>query len=344
MFVRRKKIRLHVHLLDLQLAGRDALVDPLVRRIEATRVADHADQAGLLLQLIDGLGILPAVGERNLDLHVLAGLHALDRLLRVHLRRRAQDHRVHVRLRQRLAQLRRRVRDAVLLRDFLRRRELPADERHDFDAVDLLHAHRDASGRTRRRLRPRPSSPRSPGSCGPPPCSTPARDRSDAPRATCASSAPRMISHITSSMPSEPASRMYRRAASARAIPDRVTSCRGTALSNSLLMSPARGPCSWWLMPPVPQICTLRFVVERIDGAADRPAELIAAIARRRRVLHDVDRERNHLARPRLRLPEHQRQRHGEAVIDVHAIDDREIEVGLDHATARCAPRAPDAL
>ena len=28
--------------------------------------------------------------------------------------------------------------------------------------------------------------------------------------------------------------------------------------SKSLLLSPARDPCSWWLMPPGPQTCTSR--------------------------------------------------------------------------------------
>ena len=37
-----------------------------------------------------------------------------------------------------------------------------------------------------------------------------------------------------------------------------LTSRSKNALSNSLLMKPARGPCSWWLMPPVPHTCTLR--------------------------------------------------------------------------------------
>ncbi len=332
MFVRRKKIRLHVHLLDLQLAGRDALVDPLVRRIEATRVADHADQAGLLLHLIDGLGIVPAVGERNLHLHVLAGLHALDRLLRVHLRRRAQNRGARrPAAPARRSSSRRRVRDAVLLRDFLRRCELPADDRHDFDAVDLLD-------RIEMLL------PERAGACehdlhrpvlqdhdGPLPCSRPARDRSGAPRATCASSAPRMISHITSSMPSEPASRMYSHVRDARER-FRIGHELVEELRVELLVDEA-GARALQLVAHAagaPDL-HLQIGVERIDGAADRLAELVAAIARRRRVLHDVDRERNHLARPRLRLAEHQRQRHGEAVIDVHPIDDREVEIGLDH-------------
>ena len=61
--------------------------------------------------------------------------------------------------------------------------------------------------------------------------------------------------------------------------------------------------------------------VEVLVVALHRPAhglaELEAAIAGRRRVLHDVDRERDDLHRPRLGLAEHQGQRHGEAVVDV---------------------------
>ncbi len=103
------------------------------------------------------------------------------------------------------------------------------------------------------------------------------------------------------------------------------------ALSNSLLISPARGPCSWWLMPPVPQICTFERLVVGLDRAADRLAELEAASARRHRVLHHVDGERDHRARPGVGLAEHQRQRHREAVVDVHLVDDRQVEVLLDH-------------
>src|ERR1700722_5380753 len=54
------------------------------------------------------------------------------------------------------------------------------------------------------------------------------------------------------------------------------------------------------------------------DGFLDSLAEVEAAVAGRRRILHDVDGERDNLARPLFRLPEHQRQRYGEAVIHVH--------------------------
>ena len=42
-----EEVGLHVHLLDVELARGDAAVHPLVARIEAPRVADHRDQAGL---------------------------------------------------------------------------------------------------------------------------------------------------------------------------------------------------------------------------------------------------------------------------------------------------------
>src|SRR3984957_15911620 len=55
-----------------------------------------------------------------------------------------------------------------------------------------------------------------------------------------------------------------------------------------------------------------------LDGSLDGLAEIEAAVASRRRVLHDVDGERDDLAGPLFRLTKHQRQRHGEAVVDIH--------------------------
>ena len=82
---------MHVHLLDLEFATRDAFMDPLVRRIKATGVPYHADPARALLRLTYGLRIFPPIGERDLDLHVLARIEAFDRLRRVHLCRRAEN-------------------------------------------------------------------------------------------------------------------------------------------------------------------------------------------------------------------------------------------------------------
>ena len=62
--------------------------------IEAAGMAAHRDQPGFFLQIGDGLRVGQGIGERDLDLHMLAGLQAGDRLRRVHLGGRAQDHRI----------------------------------------------------------------------------------------------------------------------------------------------------------------------------------------------------------------------------------------------------------
>ena len=95
--------------------------------------------------------------QRDLDLHMLARVHALDRLRGVHLRRRAQDHRVEPRLRPALRPAR-----CVAWRDAVFRRRPPAvgssrrpTTEIDLDAVDQLQRRRDAFHRRRRRRRGR---------------------------------------------------------------------------------------------------------------------------------------------------------------------------------------------
>jgi hypothetical protein len=109
-----------------------------MRRVEAARMPDHADEAGLLLHPVDCRRVVPRIGEWNLDLHVLAGLHALHSLCGVKLRRRAENHRLDAGLRERDGQIDRHVWDAVFLRDFLRRFQAPADDRYNFHSVDEL--------------------------------------------------------------------------------------------------------------------------------------------------------------------------------------------------------------
>src|SRR5688572_14963361 len=70
---------------------------------------------------------------------MLAGLHALNRLLCVQLRRRAQDYCIGIRS-ESLAQLRRRVVDPIPLRDLLSRRNLTTHDRDHLDAIDLLQS------------------------------------------------------------------------------------------------------------------------------------------------------------------------------------------------------------
>ena len=105
----------------------------------------------------------------------------------------------------------------------------------------------------------------------------------------------------------------------------------GTRCPIRLLIKPARGPCSWWLMPPVPQICTFKARRTAPRPCEWRVPELETAPAGRHRVLHDIDRERNDRTRPRVGLAAHQRQRHRQAMIDIHSVDDGEIEIVLDH-------------
>lgn len=78
--------------------------------------------------------------------------------------------------------------------------------------------------------------------------------------------------------------------------------------------------------------------VERLHRAADGLAELQAAGAGGRRILHDVDRQRNDRAGPSLHLTEGQRQRHGQAVVDLHLIDDGDVEF-IENERLRHAPR-----
>jgi hypothetical protein len=89
----------------VQFSARNPLVHPLVRRVEPACVPDHADEPGPLLCLVDTLRIGPGVGERDLDLHVLAGLEALQGLLRVNLRRCAENRGADARLRESLAEI-----------------------------------------------------------------------------------------------------------------------------------------------------------------------------------------------------------------------------------------------
>ena len=63
---------------------------------------------------------------------------------------------------------------------------------------------------------------------------------------------------------------------------------------------------------------------------ADRLAQHVAAVPGRRRVLHHVHGQRDDPYRPLLGLPVDQRQRHGEAVVDVELVHQREVELVQD--------------
>jgi hypothetical protein len=122
----------------VELALHDALAHPLVAGVEAPRVAAHRDLAARLGGGHHGLAVLEHVAERNLHLHMLAGLQAGHRLRRVHLRRRAQDDGVDFLDLQAVGEVGGDVRDAVLVGHFLRLGELAAHHRHHLHAVDQL--------------------------------------------------------------------------------------------------------------------------------------------------------------------------------------------------------------
>jgi hypothetical protein len=135
-----EEVGLHVHLLDGQLPRLDAVAHPLVARVEAAGVTDHAGQAGLLLHALHLLRVGPAVGDRDLHLDVLARPHRRDRLGGVQLGRRAQDDRVHVVPREHHVKVRAGVPDAVLARDLLGLLQAAADHGGDGDTVDVRQA------------------------------------------------------------------------------------------------------------------------------------------------------------------------------------------------------------
>ena len=71
---------------------------------------------------------------------MFAGVQAGERLVGVHLRGRAQDHRIDVVAGEAVAEFGAHVADAVLLGDLLRLGELAANQRGDLDAVDQRQA------------------------------------------------------------------------------------------------------------------------------------------------------------------------------------------------------------
>ena len=82
------------------------------------------------------LGVLDAVGDRDLDQHVLAGAHHLLALPEVHLGGRGQDHRVGAL--DAFAEIAGVMRHAVFLGDLGGGVLVAADQRGDLDALDAL--------------------------------------------------------------------------------------------------------------------------------------------------------------------------------------------------------------
>ncbi len=163
--------------------------------------------------------------------------------------------------------------------------------------------------------------------CG---CSTSARAWRGRSPCTCGFIAPRMISHITSSIPSEPASRRYSRWVILAAASGSSTSMSRKRASHSVVDQPGALRLQLVRQSTGAEDHDALVARIRIDRPPDRLAEAVAAVAGGRRVLHDVDGERDHLARPRLGLSEGDRERHGQTVVDLHLVDEREVELVED--------------
>jgi hypothetical protein len=80
-----KKVRLHIHLLNLQFTGHDFFVNVLMAGVEPARVTTHADYAGFFLHFYEALGVRKRIGDGNFDLHMNSRAHALFALPGVHL-------------------------------------------------------------------------------------------------------------------------------------------------------------------------------------------------------------------------------------------------------------------
>src|SRR6185437_11221948 len=142
--------------------------------------------------------------------------------------------------------------------------------------------------------------------------------------------APRAMSHITSSIPSEPASRTYSMKGMRAAASGSLTRLSRKRASHSLLMRPARA-LQLVGHSARTENDDAQILREGLHRLFDGLAEVVAAVTRRRRILNDIDRQGNNLARPLRRLTEHQGERYGQAVVDIHLVDDGQIELIQNH-------------
>ena len=134
-----EEIGLHVHLLDGQLARPYPPVHKLVRGVEPPHMAGHGDEPGFPLLRDKGLRVRKAVGHRDLDENMFAGVHRGKPLFGVEARGRCQNDRVNIVHGKALAKLGGVVRYAVQRREFGCRRRASADKRDNLDVVDELY-------------------------------------------------------------------------------------------------------------------------------------------------------------------------------------------------------------
>ncbi len=109
---------------------------PLMARIEAPHVAAHGDDAGLVGDFHQRLGVLDTVGDRDFDQHMLAGAHDLLALAEMQLGRRSQDHRIGAL--DAFGKLAGEMRNAVFFGDLRGCILIAADQRRHFDLGNAL--------------------------------------------------------------------------------------------------------------------------------------------------------------------------------------------------------------
>ncbi len=105
-------------------------------------------------------------------------------------------------------------------------------------------------------------------------------------------------------------------------------------MSHLLLIRPARGPDDLVRQPAGAEDHDLEVLRIGFDRLPDRLAEHVAAVPGRRRIHHHVDRERDDLERPfaaRRDLAAQEVERHRQPVVDLHLVDDGEVEFVEDH-------------
>ncbi len=134
-----KEEGLNVHLLDLQLTRADALMDPLMGRVEAPGMAGHRDAATTLGEIRQTLGVGQIVGHWDLDHDVLARLQAQHRLGGVDRSRGGEYGGFDARLSQRFAEIQRPVGDAEALGGRASRFRHAAGKADHIDAGNVRH-------------------------------------------------------------------------------------------------------------------------------------------------------------------------------------------------------------
>ena len=123
-----EEVSLNIHLLNVELACFDFLMDPLVAGIETTGVTAHGHLTRFLGKAHHFFGIFPAVCQWNFYLNVLTRFQACNRLRRMHLCGGAQNDSVYFWQGQAVRQVGGDVLDAIFVSHFFCFFKVTADQ------------------------------------------------------------------------------------------------------------------------------------------------------------------------------------------------------------------------